>query len=152
MNSNWPRWIFASITDHFVQGQSLPVFVEGQPRETWDDGELIEVRINGPHFIQSSASEWKAQVDLNVLVQCPFNVSDLHRVHRIVGDVASLFGQIQIYKFGPGTGDDQNLIGCLTLIPNPITGRLITINHYGQAENEKMLLQAEIESSFEVTL
>jgi hypothetical protein len=151
MNSNWPRWIYASITDHFAQGQSLPVFVEGQPRETWEDGELIEVRINGPHFIQGSASEWKAEVELNVLVQCPFNVSDLHRIHRLVGSIASLFGQIQIFKFGSGVLDDQSLLGCLVIKPNPITGRLITTNHYGQAENEKSLLQAEVEASFEVT-
>lgn len=152
MNSNWPRWIFASITDHFKSGQSLPVFVEGQPRETWADGELIEVRINGPHFMQFPSNQWKASVDVNVLVQCPFNVSDLHRIHRLVGTTASLFGQIIIYKFGAGTGDDQSAIGCLELVPNPITNRLISVNHYGQAENDKSLLQAEIEAGFEVTL
>ena len=71
MNENWPRWIFASCSKHFDSGiTDIPVFFEGQKRnDAFSEGDLIEFRMDGPHFFQLGHNTWETTIEINILTQ-----------------------------------------------------------------------------------
>ena len=153
MNSNWPRWIFASVTDHF-SSTGYKTFVEGEPRETWEEKDFIEVRMDGPYFIQLDSSSWEAMIEVNVLVQSSMDFTNLHKIHTMCGVVASAFAgnSIQVFKYGVNVGDDQTLLGCLQLLQDKRDRQLLVISHFGQLAPDKLLQQASVEGHFKITL
>ena len=152
MNSNWPRWIFASVTNHF-SATGYKTFVEGEPRDTWEEKDFIEVRMDGPYFLQFDSSTWEAIIEVYILIQSAMDFSNLHKIHSMCGIVASAFtSSIQVFKYGIETYDDQSLIGCLQLIQDKRDRQLLTISHFGQLAPDKLLQQAAVEGHFKITL
>jgi hypothetical protein len=150
MDSNWPRWIFASISKHFETNlSSLKMFIEGEDRDTWENKDFIELRIDGPYYHQISKNLWRAKVEVNILLQVVIT-DDLHLIHRRVGEVSTAFTPIIIYKYGDGVGDDDSQIGCFQLIQNVRANELLIISHFGRIKPELPLLQASVEGHFEV--
>ena len=152
MNSNWPRWIFASVTNHF-SSTGYKTFVEGEPRDTWEEKDFIEVRMDGPYFVQLDPVMWDAMIEVNILVQNAMDFSNLHKIHTMCGVVASTFATtIQIFKYGTGILDDQSLLGCLQLLQDKSNRQLLIISHFGQVAPDKLLQQATVEGHFKITL
>lgn len=152
MNNHWPRWIFASISKHFETSLSdQKMFIEGEIRDTWEKKDFIELRVDGPYFQQFTKDNWRAKVEINILLQIVMT-NDTHLIHRQTGLVGSVFTLIPVYKYGNGVDDDDSQIGCLTLIQNARSNELLVISHFGKIKPELPLLQASVEGHFEIDL
>ncbi len=150
-NENWPRWIFASVCKHFntLRGD-LPLFIEGQLRETEGVKDFIELRVDGPDLTEVSKGYWRAYNEINVLVQSAQDESDFHRIHRNVGLVAQMFTNIQVFRYGNGVDDTSTLLGCMKLINDFKSHEKIQIAHFGKVDAATPLLQATVEGHYEM--
>jgi hypothetical protein len=153
MNSNWPRWLFASITKYFNDNRNnIAMFIEGQDRETERLDSYFELRIDGPFILQQSKDYWQLDVEINVLICVTKSRTDFHKQFRLQGALAKLFTDIPIYKLGDGPDDDQTILGCLKLSPSQNFRDAVRVSNFGQIQPELPLLQSTIEAHFEITL
>jgi hypothetical protein len=170
MNKHWPRWIVSSVAQHFAARDdivlisnenditrtladgNLPLFVEGQNRRSREIERLLELRIDGPSFVQQTKDKWQGIVIVNALIQIGQPTSDLWTLQRAQGIVATAFTDILIYKYGPDTVDTGDLLGCLKLIQNDLKGDLIEINNFGPMTNDAELQQSAIEGKYKIDL
>jgi len=152
-NKNWPRWIFASVSKHFdANKDTLPLFIEGQYRNTRSEKDFLELRVDGPYFTEFSKGYWRAFIEINVLVQSAMDDSNFHRIHEDVGIAAAAFSTIHVYKYGNGVDDDGTLLGCLKLVADHRGKERIQINHFGQIGPSEGLMQACVEGHYEMFL
>jgi hypothetical protein len=152
MNSNWPRWIYASVTEHFAS-TGYKTFIEGEPRTTWEDKDFIEVRMDGPYFSQLDKATWEALIEVNVLLQSVVDFSNLHKIHTMAGAIAAKFySPLQIFKYGSGPSDDQSLLTCAELLQNKRDRQLLVISHFGVIAQDKALQQATVEGHYKLDL
>lgn len=152
INKNWLRWIHVSIHKHFsdaMQVESIPLFIEGQHRDTRDPQVFVELRINGPVFTEVSRNLYKVTVDVNLLLQYKMDDFDAHGMLRSEGNVLQYVTDFAIYRFGDGVDDDGSLLGCLTLMPFPDG---IHVFQIGQIDKDLKLLQASIDASYHTCL
>ena len=155
MNKNWPRWFFASISKHFDDETTFKLFVEGEPRETWEEKDFLECRTDGPDFVEVSKNIWHATIDVNILVQSIVNNEDMHQIHRMVGEVAEAFTKpLTIYKYGSDDDpvNDGSILVCLELLQNARSKELIIISHFGRINTNQPLLQATVGGRFKANL
>lgn len=154
MNTNWPRWIFASITQHFADAiTNYDVFVEGMDRKTNTLKDIAEIRVDGPRINEQSKDDWRIYVEINILIQSVMNDSDLHRLYRIIGDVNVAFQTcILVYKYGTGDDDDQSKLGCFNLVSDEDNREQIITSNFGQIDKSVRLQQATVEAHYEMFL
>jgi len=149
MNENWPRWFFASISKHFDDNTTYKMFVEGEPRETWETQDFFECRIDGPDFTNLSKNLWLAEVDVSILVQSVINYEDMHRIHKMAGEAAAAFDiPLVIYQYNDGDA----VLSCLELIQDARSRESINISHFGQININQSLLQATVGGRFKTNL
>jgi len=149
-NENWPRWVFASISQYFYDNrQGIEFLVEGQVHNKTEFKDTMELRIDGPYATEISKDYWKLYSEVNVLLTSKMDL-DLYRIHRNTGIVAAIFTPLQIFKYGTGPGDDQSLLGCMTLLQE--YRNTIQISHFGQIEPNVELLQATVEGHYNLFL
>lgn len=153
MDKNWPRWFFASITKHFETELSYKMFAEGEPRETWEEPDFFECRMDGPDSVELSNGIWEIRIEVNILIQSVLDFQDTHKIHRLAGEAAFAFTQpIIIYKYGSGVDDDNSQLVCLELLQSFATNEVVRINHFGQIKPDQGLLQATVEGRFKATI
>jgi hypothetical protein len=153
INENWARWILASVSTYFDANRGgLPMFIEGQERDTKDEKSLIELRIDGPWYTERTKGDWRVYVEINVLVQTTMLVRDFHNHHRNMGIVAAAYGDIQIFRCGDGPDDDDSLLGCLKLMQNDRKRERVVTSNFGQIEPHIRVQQATLEGHFEMFL
>lgn len=156
INHNWPRWIFASVSKHFTDAMAeheVPIFIEGQHRDTVELPEFVELRMDGPRTRQLSKGCWELRIEVNILVTFAMNDRDYHRPHQLVGYVAAAFKDAIIaYKKGNGPEDDQSVLGCLQLLQNSATRDYLEINHFGQIDKRTDIIQATVEGHYKILL
>lgn len=151
-NANWPRWIFASISKHIDnQKGSLPLYIEGQERNTKIDTSLLELRVDGPYFTELSKGSYLVEVDVSILVQVLKDAKDAHLMQKTVGTVATMLTDIQVFMYGSGIQDSPTTsLGCLQLLQD---GRDRTaIHHYGQMDPSVRLMQASVDAKYKMYL
>ena len=154
VQQQWPRWIFASVSRHFADRRGgLTLFIEGQPRDTRDEKDFLELRQDGPYITEVSKGYYRLYIEINVLVQSSMDAEDYHRIHDDVGIAAAAFTNgISVFKFGDRVGDDDSFVGCLILIGDPRGKERIQISHFGQIEPKLSLMQATVEGHYEMKL
>jgi len=152
INQNWPRWVFASISKHFDDNRKgLPLFIEGQHRDTRTLKDFIELRLDGPQFTEVSHKCWRIYFEVNILVQSTMDESNYHRIHQNVGIVAAAFSDIGLLRYGTGPGNDQEIWACARLIQDTRKRQHLDIFHFGQIDKKAPLMQATVEGHYEVT-
>ena len=154
-NRNWPRWLSASVNNHFSQleAEGTDVFYEGQVRQTakWDD--FIEVRMDGPFWRETTKNEFILKIEVNILTQHTIQPSkNLYKAQITDGRVGELLTTIAVYKLGSEVGDDESQIGCLTLISNPASRDWTKHNEFGQVEPKTKLRQKSVEAHYKIEL
>jgi hypothetical protein len=153
MNTNWPRWIYASVANHFDTSLTdYAVYVEGQHRDASSAPVLLEVRMDGPRFNETTKGIWEVYCELNILVQVTLDTVDAYKIHRVVGDVVALITDIELYKYGAGTLDNQTKFGCLQLLQDSKKRHVIEVNHFGRIEPNTELMQATVEAHYTTIL
>ncbi len=153
-NKNWPRWIFASVSKHFYDNRDgIAIYVEGQHRDTKDNKDFFEIRVDGPYFTEYSKGYWRCYTEVNILVQSAMDNVNFHRIHTNVGIVAAAFtNAIPVYKYGSGDDDDDTLLGCMQLVSDYRGKERIQINHFGIIDKNVNLMQASVEGHYEIFL
>ena len=152
-NANWVRWIVSSIQQYFeTNKQGIELFFEGTPRETKDEKDFAEVRIDGPHITEISKNYFLLKVDVNILVQSTMDEEDFHRIHTNVGKLVSVMTNIPIYKYGDGVDDDDSLLGCLRLVQDAQGREPILVARLGQIEPTTPIEQVDIEGHYKMHL
>ena len=145
MNENIPRWLFASIGNHFEDtlDSGTVVFIEGFRRRTSDVASFIEVRMDGPRILDSLGNETLFGIDVNVLVQCNTKIDSAHTYWSLIGQVGAAFEKsIIAYKYGSGVEDTDEQLVCLS------RDQGIEIIHYGQLKPELTVQQGTVEARY----
>jgi len=115
MNVDWPRWIKASVSDHFVTMLD-GILVDGQRRGASQTNDRFELRFDGPDISQKSKGEYWLGFAVNLLIISASNENDIYQLDRYKGAGAAAFSTaIPVFRYGPGANDDQSLVGCVTL-------------------------------------
>ena len=153
MNINWSRWTFASICKHFNDHkQSLVMFIENQLRNTRTLKDFIELRIDGPRFVEMSKDYWEVFVEVNVLIQSTLDDKDYHRIERDIGIVVAAFTGIYVYRLGDGPEDNQSLLGCLHLVQEKSNREYLQVYRLGQIDKTNQIVQAVVEGHYRMEL
>lgn len=167
MNPNWPRWILASVSDHFskafeplITGNIADFHIEGIPRTPREDRSLYELRMDGPRGYESTKGEWTLRVELNILIQTAMKEAasvefkEFHEHHRNMGRVQEAFVNISVFRYGPTSDpvNDQTFLGCLKLIQDKSSRDFLECNNFGQIDTSVELQQATIEGHYEMCL
>lgn len=145
-----PRWIVASVSQHFEdRRQGIPMFIEGQIRDTKGLKDFFELRIDGPYYTELSKGFWRVYIEINVLIQSAQDKTDRYRIYKTAGVVAAAFEQIiSIFKYGDEVGDDDSLVGCMKLLGDREARERIQISHFGQVESETGIFQSTVEAHY----
>ncbi len=152
-NKNWPRWSFASVSKHFDdRRETLPLFIEGQHRDTSALSDYLELRMDGPTLREVSKGCWILRIEVNILLTSTFDEEDYHKIHRNAGIVQAAFTAIPVLKYGDGLDDDQSFVGCYKLKQNSSTRDFLELNHFGRIGIDVPLVQATVEGHYEMTL
>ena len=153
INKNWPRWVFASVSKHFdSRRQGLPIFIEGQHRDTRALKDFIEVRMDGPQFTEISRNYWRIYFEVNILIQSTMDDNNYHRIHHNAGIVAAAFTTIGLMAYGTGPDDDQEQWACANLLQDTSKRQHLDIFHFGQIDKQVKLMQATVEGHYETFL
>lgn len=153
MTQHWPRWIFASISKHFDdRKQGLPLFIEGQNRNTRDTKDFFELRVDGPRLTELTKGSWHIYIEVNILVQSAMDDLDYHRIHRNVGIAVEAMTNLLIFKYGSKVEDDQSFLGCLKLIQDTRSRERIQVFNFGQIDVDTRLMQSAVEGHYEMNL
>jgi hypothetical protein len=156
MDSNWPRWIKASVNRAFDQdirvASGLPLFIEGTDRRTEDLQTYAELRIDGPTITELSKGYWQFEITIDVLVNSKRNDEDIYTLERAVGNVLAAFKHsISVFKFGDGLNDNPTeLLDCLILLPRAKDSIIVT--NFGQTDIAVRLFQTTVEASYRMNL
>jgi len=154
VNTNWARWLFASVSKHFDdRKQTLPLYIEGQHRATRNLKDFLELRFEGPTWLEVNRKDWLGRVEINILVSTAYDEADYHRIHRYAGQVQSAYTRvIEAYKFGDGPDDDQSFLGCLVLQQNRGRRDFLELNHFGRIGTDEALVQSTVEGHYVIEL
>ena len=152
IDPNWTRWIMASTSVAFDAAVDLPMFLEGQERDTKDLKDFFEFRIDGPWYTERGRNDWRIYVEINLLVQSAMRVKDFHSHARNLGKVAAAFTDIQIFRCGDGPDDDDSLLGCLQLSQNDRRRERVVTSNFGQIDPHIRVQQGTIEGHYQMFL
>jgi len=154
-NPKWPTWINASVINHFsavAETQSIGFYVEGEDRQTADENEYVELRLNGPTFTEESSGCFVIDLDISILVTVKKGGSDVYRPHKLAGAFIQQMIDIPIYDKGyalvpPAT--DYAIQFCMPLSPKR---NHVRWSYFGQASADIALLQGAVIASYSVKL
>ena len=146
--TNYTRWITASILKHVDRHrQDVPLYVEGQVRETQRGPRFLECRIDGP--LQrpcASKDEWAFDVSVDILCATTLDDKDIYPIQRMLGIASECLNKTILIK---RYGDDESVVGCLILKG----GRGgIHAHDFGQIEATTKMIQGTVEANYEMYL
>lgn len=148
INSNWSRWIVASLSVHFDnERQSIPFYVEGQirPATIYD---FAELRMDGPFFHEVNQDYWYVDVNPAILIQI-IQSNETHKLERYIGIFSAAFTKsICVYRYGDGPNDDGNQFGVLVMQPDSP----VRVDKFGQVQSATRIAQAAIETRYRMRL
>lgn len=152
MKEHWPRWVFASISKHFsdqFQAAGVPLFVEGDDRDTAQLQDFAEFRMDGPRIRELSKGYFRLYVPVNILVHSSMNDQSTHRLHTTLGKALEAFSDsITVFKLGadPVIDDGTSLV-CMVQMREKLDE--LRVNHFGQVDTTSRIQQASVEGHYE---
>jgi hypothetical protein len=152
-HKDWPRWIQASCIKYFdSQRCNIPMYIEGQDRNTSILQDYIEFRLDGPTIQEQSKDTWELIIEINILVVSYIDANDMYKQLRLVGTIAHAFrASIPVYEFGNNVEPDPpELLGCLTLIEQG--GSKIIISNFGLINPDLRMLHSTVEAHYRLQL
>lgn len=153
INKNWPRWVFASVSEHFYSRRdSIPMFIERQYRQQSEEPKLLELRMDGPYFTEISRGVFKCFIEVNVLVQAAQSDTNAYVIDELVGIAGAAFtDSIQVFKYGPASDPDNDgsLLVCLSRLDDTRGRKRVQISHFGKIDTQTPVLQSTVEGHYE---
>jgi hypothetical protein len=157
---NWPRWIVASVADHFKQLSDdieLPLLVEGideREAEKIRTMDHFELRLHGPETKEVSKGYFRLYVEINLLVTSfvggeQQNAYDMTQFLGLIQQAAS--EDIPVHKYGNTPGvDDDSFLGCLK--PDSARNEAVTVFHFGEIDRERHIRQSAVDGRYRIEL
>ncbi len=148
INVNWPRWIKASVANHFNNNlDNVYMYVEGEERKREEPNNRFELRMDGPDINDPSDNYFVLDLSVNLLIRI-LRSNDNYKLERMKGTGTAAFtGSIDIYKYGTDADvDDQSLLGCMDRVSN------ILVVDFGLVESPSNVIYATIESTYQLIL
>lgn len=149
MNTNWPRWIHASL-DRFIKTTitELPVYSEtDQQPNSEQDASRIEWSWVGPRIVQATKNSYILRVRLIVLVT---TIKDDVRGFKAYEDhgigLKGVPACIPVYKYGDFAGDDDSQLGILVR-QDPVTDLMV-----GHQERTNRIRQVSVIANYRMDL
>jgi len=130
--TDFPRWIAASIADHFETEAICKTYIETDCKDIEKYNQYLEARIDGPYKNTPSKGYHILTCPVNILVSTNKVTTDVYALHRLLGKVFNAFTTIPIYRYGTSSGDDDSKIGCMDLM----TEEQLILSYLGKVENE----------------
>ena len=155
-NKNWPRWIFASIADHFKSAaiaNNVPLLIEGIEDRTSDkirQNDHAELRINGPVTKNPSKDYYILNLNVNIIVQSYMTEENAYTIIQNAGVFYEAMGPIEMFKFGNGPDDDGSFLGCLVLREELVEPRFVA--HFGQLKEDVRLRESMVGGKYQICL
>lgn len=127
------------------------VFIEGQDRSTSTRTSHFEVRVDGPYSDPcGSRGEYRSYVEVNILINCTRDESDIYRVDNMKGVAAQALNKdFCIYKVGnvgKNEQDDESLVGIMKLL----AAERIKVSDFGMIDSNTEVYQAVAEAHYEM--
>ena len=150
VKDNITKWVFGSALKAFtdVISTNLAIHVEGAIRDTNDESDWCELRIDGPAIREISKNLLKITCEVNILVSTHIDPENLYREVENLNVVVPAFTDFDVYKYGSGAADDQSRVGRLRLEPLVDLRERIQISKFGQIDPSTPLMQATVEGHF----
>jgi len=156
-DANWPRWILASVADHFkttVDALPLPLLVEGiddREAEKMRAASHVELRLHGPETKEISNGYFRLFVEINLLLTEFMGGNNAYDFIQHCGQIqTSASGVIPVYRYGLGADDDESLVGCLE--PDPTRSEAITVFHFGEIDRVRHIRQSAVDGRYRMFL
>jgi len=157
MNESLVRWITASIAIYFktvLDTINLPLLCDGldEREHASIHHNHAELRIGGPFLNELSRDYWQIKIDINVLLTCMMQANEsVYDLQTWAGVIQEAMSQnINIYKYGGESGDDESYIGCLR--PRKGKNEAIRVLTFGQISKTDRVRQAMVDSRFVMEL
>lgn len=152
LEEHLPRWIAASLLDHFnTKITGVTVFNEETERTTFDSSDWVEVRFDGPHTTKLGPTFFKVEVDVNLLISTSKDETDIYAHSRNIGKAKKAFSQcIPIFRYGDGAEDTQDQIGILSLRQD--LDRRLRVNRWGEVDKDLRLIQGSVDGTYQMEL
>jgi hypothetical protein len=155
-NKNWPRWIFASISDHFkaaAAADNVPLLIEGIEDRTSDKIRQLdhaELRINGPVTKNPSKDYYILNVTVNIILQNYMSEENAYTIIQNAGVFYEAMGPIDVFKYGNGPDDDGSFLGCLVLREDLVEPRFVA--HFGQLKEDTRIRESMVGGKYQICL
>jgi len=151
INPNWPRWVFASVSKHFIdiiEATDTKVYVEGDDRNTNEFKTFIEFRMDGPTEKRLTKIESDLRIEISLLVTTMKDDKDAHILERYIGNASLGFTTgISVFRFGDSPDPENPLFeGCLTLETE--SKRALIISKFGLVQTDLPVLQATLNAFY----
>lgn len=141
IDARWSKWIARSVfsfleTEIHSAYPSMQLLVDGSPEPGANrDQEKIELRMDGPFFTPMPNNEWRARVEINVMLTSMVGDRNIYYHRDVRGTVeTALSKSICLYKYGDGDAH----FGVLRI------GRVVS-SYLGRIEADTVLEQSVVE-------
>jgi len=152
VDSNWARWIFASLATYLKQvatDNDIAALIEGVDDRTdaiMQATEHVEIAITGPFSREMSHNYYELKVGIRILIQSRMDNPPKNRYspQRIAGIYhEAMDAVIAVFRYGDDLEDDQTQLGCLS----PAKGRndALRVFHFGQMTPTDRLRQSMVD-------
>ena len=147
MNNSWQLWLRRSVIKHFQAWEELPMYIEGDMRQTdqWDS--WFELRMDGPWYERlAGKDQWRLEFEINTLLVVNAK-KNLYNIDTYSNTLAALMGQkIPIYS------DEQASVFVECSVPVYDRRQRLQVNKMGIIEPGTNLEQATIECRHSIEL
>lgn len=104
MNKKWTIWVYASIANHFsalATANEVPLFVEGQFRDTKDLSLFAEQNILGLAFYQEDANTYTMELNVAIILHETMKENpNMYTIPRLIGIFLEGFTSVPIKTYG----------------------------------------------------
>ncbi len=150
--SKLPKWIIASLAKHFKDAcvsNILPMYLEGTGRKANTSPNYFEFRLNGPYVNQTLLNEYKIWVTINILLVNTIDEQNHYVLNANEGVILGAFvPSIGIFRFGTDINDDESLVECVVLDPDP--GEKIKVTNFGQLSDHVRVMESTVEATYQM--
>ena len=154
---NLPRWIFASVAEHFrviAATNNITFFVEGLDERSEDDMQTshAELRVTGPAVKEQSKNYYHTETVINLMLTSMMDMTG--NAYEIIqwGGVLQeeMLEPIPVYKYGDGPKDTGQLLGCLRVKGEK--RNKVQLYNFGQMNTTDRVRQSELDAVYEMWL
>lgn len=117
--TDYTRWIALSVYKHIdARRQDVPLYIEGQQRDTQTKFRYFELRIDGPNVsLAGTKDEYKFDIELNINCVTSTDEINLMHIEQLAGiALMAVIQDICVYRLGPNVQDDKSFLGVLQTV------------------------------------